>query len=61
MGKLPRLRRIRSSIGRGGTPALILADVNGEVAQVEHKITIEPVRFASILYTFQINQFTSLR
>jgi hypothetical protein len=40
MGKLPRLRRMRSlliptiCIGRGGTPALVLMDVNREVAQV---------------------------
>jgi hypothetical protein len=27
----------------------------------KHKITFEPVRFDSILYTFQINQFASLR
>ncbi len=41
MGKLLRLRRMRSlliptiCIGRGGTPTLVLTDVNGEVAQVE--------------------------
>jgi hypothetical protein len=29
--------------------------------QIMHKITIEPVRFASILYSFKINKFASLR